>query len=547
MSSLAEELHRILPNPVVDDEEDDEEVDYTPPSALIAKKKQIPAYGQRKGWIPSSLEDFEDGGAFPEIHVAQYPLGMGRKQNSTSSKSLALQVDAEGAIQYDAIVKQGSQYKDLVQASFQDLIPLQARVGMNEIDLSKPSEEEKERIAEKTKLALTKIVSGKLAQSRPKNVAVQKKEEPVYIRYTPSSQMGNTSEPKQRIIKLVDAQQDPLEPPKFRHKKVPRGPPSPPPPVLHSPPRKVTAKEQQEWQIPPSISNWKNPKGYTIPLDKRLAADGRGSNDVEISDGFAKFSEALYVAERQAREEVHYRAIMRQKVAEKERQEKEEQLRLLAQKAREERMGVLDESSRSKRSASRSRSASPYRSRSSSIEPAANEEEDPETRAAVAERERLRRERRKEVERELRLNRMGSEHRSRLAERERHRDVAENMALGVDQPKISQEAMIDTRLFNQASGIGSGFGDDDSYNVYDKPWKAAPSSSLYRPGATLSRTVDADAELERLAGENRFSELGEVHKKFRGTENVSQTRSGPVMFEKDKDPFGVDNFLKSMK
>ena len=35
-------------------------------------------------------------------------------------------------------------------------------------------------------------------------------------------------------------------------------------------------KEQQEWKIPPCISNWKNPRGYTIPLDKRLAADGRG-------------------------------------------------------------------------------------------------------------------------------------------------------------------------------------------------------------------------------------------------------------------------------
>jgi hypothetical protein len=58
------------------------------------------------------------------------------------------------------------------------------------------------------------------------------------------------------------------------------GPPSPPVPVLHSPPRKVTAEEQANWVIPPCISNWKNAKGYTIPLDKRLAADGRGIQDV---------------------------------------------------------------------------------------------------------------------------------------------------------------------------------------------------------------------------------------------------------------------------
>jgi hypothetical protein len=34
-----------------------------------------------------------------------------------------------------------------------------------------------------------------------------------------------------------------------------------------------------------------NPKGYTIPLDKRLAADGRGLQEVQINDNFAKLSE----------------------------------------------------------------------------------------------------------------------------------------------------------------------------------------------------------------------------------------------------------------
>ena len=36
-----------------------------------------------------------------------------------------------------------------------------------------------------------------------------------------------------------------MEPPKFRHKKVPRGTGSPPVPVMHSPPRPVTVKDQQ--------------------------------------------------------------------------------------------------------------------------------------------------------------------------------------------------------------------------------------------------------------------------------------------------------------
>lgn len=46
------------------------------------------------------------------------------------------------------------------------------------------------------------------------------------------------------------------------NKKIPRGPPSPPAPVMHSPTRKVTVKEQKEWKIPPCISNWKNAKVF---------------------------------------------------------------------------------------------------------------------------------------------------------------------------------------------------------------------------------------------------------------------------------------------
>lgn len=83
--------------------------------------------------------------------------------------------------------------------------------------------------------------------------------------------------------------------------KIPRGPPSPPAPVLHSPTRKVSVKDQKEWKIPPCISNWKNAKGYTIPLDKRLAADGRGLQQTHINENFAKLAESLYVADRKVR------------------------------------------------------------------------------------------------------------------------------------------------------------------------------------------------------------------------------------------------------
>jgi len=164
-----------------------------------------------------------------------------------------------------------------------------------------------------------------------------KTNEPTYVRYTPQDQTSQNGANNQKIIRLVEMPVDPLEPAKFKHKKVPRGPPSPPPPVMHSPPRKVSKDEMADWNIPPCISNWKNPRGYTIPLDKRLAADGRGLQQVQINDNFAKIAEALYTAERTARDEVTQRAMIRERLARKEMEAKEEMLRKLAQETREKR------------------------------------------------------------------------------------------------------------------------------------------------------------------------------------------------------------------
>lgn len=198
--------------------------------------------------------------------------------------------------------------------------------------------------------------------------------------------------------------------------QVPRGPGSPPVPVMHSPPRPLTVKDQQDWKIPPCISNWKNSKvgfrrrragipaagpasemylpssagtiltcpaclqacsgpclccrtsgppvplrpaaraqpatpahrrvhpppplqGYTIPLDKRLAADGRGLQEVAINDQFAKFTEALYIAEQKARSAVEARAKMQRELLAREKERKERELRELALKARMDRLG----------------------------------------------------------------------------------------------------------------------------------------------------------------------------------------------------------------
>ncbi|CAK40374.1 hypothetical protein CBS115989_10910 [Aspergillus niger] len=547
MASIAEGLFKSLPKPKYTGEEEELPQHAQPrgprvvgpgqldETQIVLRRTGPPPYQNRAGWRPRAPEDFGDGGAFPEILVAQYPLDMGRKGTSSTSNALAVQVDAEGKVKYDAIARRGHSDNRIVHASFKDLIPLRQRVDMGEVSLDRPSEEEVQAQMEKTKNALASLVEGAAAAQKPKNVKGGRRAEPTFVRYTPANQMGDTSKKNDRIMKIVERQQDPMEPPKFKHKKIPRGPPSPPPPVMHSPPRKLTAEDQEAWRIPPPVSNWKNPKGYTVPLDKRLAADGRGLQDVSINDKFAQFAEALFTADRHAREEVRLRAQMQQKLAEKEKAQKEEHLRALAQKAREERAAAG-----SSRRDSRAGSRSPSRSVSRSPSPySASEDED-----AARERERARRERRQEAERQLRQSRMGTERRIQMMAREQNRDISEKVALGLAKPTQASESMYDSRLFNQTSGMDSGFNED---NPYDKPLFAAQEAinSIYRPRAQADDDdgEGAEGEMSKIQKQNRFEVLGRAKEGFRGAD-IAEARDGPVQFEKDTtDPFGIDSMI----
>lgn len=345
-----------------------------------------------------------------------------------SGGALALQVDAEGNVRYDAVVQQGRREGQHVQSQHKDLVPLKDRADVKDATMERPSDAEVNATAERTRLALEKITQGKIKAAQPKNVP-DSQSSASFIRYTPGQQGGDGS--KQRIIKMTEVAEDPLEPPRWQFKKIPKGPPSPPAPVLRSPPRKVTAQEQKEWMIPPCISNWKNNKGYTIPLDKRLAADGRGLQDVHINDNFAQFSEALNLADRHAREEVRQRSLMQQKLAQKEKAAREEHLRMLAQRARDERSGISsatpssagpsatprlseDDASRVAGAAGGSMPSALAGYGSDSEGESSEEDEDEQ---GAREREKLRQERKRERERDLRMSNMGTEQRAKMLAR----------------------------------------------------------------------------------------------------------------------------------
>jgi len=400
--------------------------------------------------MPRVPEDFGDGGAFPEIHVAQYPMGMGRRSGANATSALAATAGSTGKVQYDAVVKQGTNRSQLVKSTVDALIPRNAHRDMNE-RLAEPSVSEQEETAKRTAEALQKIVNIKttasMAVKRPDNSqADESLNKPVYIRYTDST--------KERVIRMVEAPRDPLELAKFKHKKVPRGAAADPVPILRAPAKKLTAEDQEAWKIPPCISNWKNPQGFTIPLDKRLAADGRGLQDNTINDKFARLSEALYIAENQARSEVESRNAEKIYLLQKTKEKREEELRELAFQARKQR-GVVD-----------------HNSSSSSDE--GNE-------SGAEERDRLRHIRKREREKDILREASGKK--SKLA-RDQERDVSESIALGMAVPRTAVatgESQFDTRLFNQGQGMDAGFGGEDDYNVYSKPLISQGTGKQYKP------------------------------------------------------------------
>eukprot|EP00927_Polykrikos_kofoidii_P051566 TRINITY_DN45366_c0_g1_i1.p1 TRINITY_DN45366_c0_g1~~TRINITY_DN45366_c0_g1_i1.p1 ORF type:complete len:555 (-),score=131.58 TRINITY_DN45366_c0_g1_i1:63-1727(-) len=452
-----------------------------------------PPYGKRRGWVPKSLTDFGDGGAFPEIHVAQYPLDMGR--GGFSDKTVALSVDANGKVAWDAVIKQGKA-RDKLQIWTR---PEDSREKWSKKEqLERPTLEIDILNTERTQKALELILNNKMQAGLPKRA---EHKAPEFVRYTPNpSAPGYTPNCAERVIKVVERPVDPLMPPRFKHKKVPRGPPSPPVPVHHSPAKKLTAKDQKDLKIPPCVSNWKNDKGYTIPLDKRLAADGRNLQDVAVNDKFAALSEDLYLCERKAREEIKIRNDMIRQKRIREEEVREQQLRDLAAQARQQRAELATQGQQ--------------------------EGEGAKDAADRQQRMEVLNERRREIERDQRLELAGKKNKRG---RDEDRDISERIALGQAAQPTTTEAQYDSRLFNQSAGLDSGYhgGADDHAAIYDKPLFADRSQAgIYK------------FDRERMEqSEGRMGHIGNT-KHFSGAVDGEQVRkaddrNAPVEFECD--------------
>ena len=487
---------------------------------IARRQNGPPPYGSRKSWRPRTAEDFGDGGAFPEVHVAQYPLDMGKKGAPSTSNALVRRVDEEGKTKYDEIAKRGHSDSRIVQASFKDLIPLRQQANAGELDLSRPSQEVVQATKQKTEQALMALVAGQTAAQKPKNVQGRSSDEPTFVRYTPTAQMGE-AQGKTRIFKIQQRQLDPWSRPNSstsayladrpRHRARP-----------------ALAAAQTDCRGPRNVEDPTAHQQLEESQGLHSAARQASSSRRSRSSGryhqrqFAQFGEALQAADRHAREEVKQRAIMQQRLAEKEKLQKEEHLRNLAKQAREERANV-----------------SRRRSQSDSEETDSEEE-------AVRRRQNDRKERREDFQREMRQSRMGTERKMQMLAREQNRDISEKVALGLAKPTQSGESMYDSRLFNQSSGFNAGFNED---NHYDKPLFAAQDaiSSIYRPSVQQDDGEDEGQTYDRITKSSKFEVLGKAKDGFKGAD-LQEEREGPVQFEKEvDDPFNINQMINEVR
>jgi SNW domain-containing protein 1 len=403
-----------------------------------------------------------------------------------------------------------------------------------EKNLSKPGKDVLLKTTMDTKNAIERLTNSKVKSTgMNRHINSSSVDQAKFIRYTPNQEGLNNinSNLSQRIIRMSDTPRDPLEPVKFKHKRIPKEASDQPVPVMHSPPRKLTAKDMQDWKVAPCISNWKNGRGYTIPLDMRLSADGRNLREYSINDKFSKFADIMYMTEKQARKDIEERNKMIESIKMVDTLKKEQELKEAAIEAKKKKAAMV--------------------SNISSVNTAKTDETeillgnkrqlvDEEIEAEKQERNALRNMRKKEIERNRRVEFQG-----RKGKKNEERDISEKIALGVAQPSM-KESMVDSRLYNQSTGLDQGFKEEEDYDLYDKPlFVDRTSQSIYR-NTKVGSSMDDDVE-----GGNESKKLMEkIHKRghmFEGTDIGRSTGGKPIQFEKTEEEYGLNDIHKKKK
>ena len=406
--------------------------------------------------------------------------------------------------------------------------------------LKKPSEEATLQNIYNTKKALEKLSNHRIktyqsfktnsltSESNKNNNLCYK-----YINYQFDSNNNNpNSKPNSHLIKLVALPVDPLSNLKYRHHKIPLSNTNEKNfvPVLQSPPTPLSLEEQKKWKIPPCVNMSNNPKGLVIPLDIRLANDGRNLREYKANKNFAKFADILALTEKNVRKEIEDRNKIAQSIQIAAAMKKEQELKEAAKQARMERNSLNNYTNSNKSYNNNSNMI--YSLDTSDIlsnkkeeknflknkrERSINEEEIKE----IKERNELREIRKKEIEYERRIEIM------KKYEKE-GRDVNDKVLLGQNNI-INNNNVIDSRLYEVEGGIENPFDYEEDCEVYDKP--------LFNGKNKISNIYK---NFNSSGGENSKKLVGKIlsqkGKLFTNDIDVLNSRKeGPVQFEKSKE------------
>ena len=408
----------------------------------------------------------------------------------------------------------------------------------NKTILQKPSEESTLQNIYNTKKALEKLSNHRIKtyqsfKTNNLNSDTNKNNQLCYkyINYKFDSDNSNSnSKQNSHLIKLVALPVDPLSNLKYRHHKIPLSNTNEKNfvPVLQSAPVPLSLEEQKKWKIPPCVNMSNNPKGLVIPLDIRLANDGRNLREYKVNKNFSKFADVLALTEKNVRKEIEERNKIAQSIQIAAAMKKEQELKEAAKQARMERKsykksnnnstGVysLDTSDiLSKKKDEENSMLNNKRKRSINYEELDNEIKE------RKERNELREIRKKEIEYERRAELI------KKYEKE-GRDINDKILLGQNN-MVNNNNVIDSRLYELEGGIENPFDYNEDCQVYDKP--------LFNGKNKLSNIYN---NFNSFGGENSKKLMGKIlsqkGKLFTSDlDAINSRKEGPVQFEKAKD------------
>ena len=401
----------------------------------------------------------------------------------------------------------------------------------NKSILQKPSEESTLQNIYNTKKALEKLSNHRIKtyqsfKTNNLNVDSNKNNQLCYkyINYQFDSNNNNNSNKNSHLIKLVALPVDPLSNLKYKHHKIPLSNTNEKNfvPVLHSAPAPLSLEEQKKWKIPPCVNMSNNPKGLVIPLDIRLANDGRNLREYKANKNFAKFADILAMTEKNVRKEIEERNKIAQSIQIAAAMKKEKELKEAAKQARMERKSYTNKNS------TNNNSSMVYSLDTSDI--LNNKEEGnyllKNKRERSKDKEEKERKERNEL-REIRKRDIEYERRLELIKQyeKEGRDINDKILLGQNN-MINNNNVIDSRLYELEGGIENPFDYNEDCQVYDKP--------LFNGKNKLSNIYK---NFNSLGGENSKKLMGKIlsqkGKLFNSDlEAINSRKEGPVQFEK---------------